>query len=330
MTKQEDRVATLGRRSPVQPWQVSRAEGCLLGQICGDALGSRVDYYDDAEAIRRDFPNGVRDMCEGGVFNTLAGQPTDDSEMALALARTLISDKRFDLENIRAAYLDWFESGPFDCGETVAAALCGSPNQSSQGNGALMRACPIGLFGASLNLETVAEWARQDAAITHPHPICQETNALFVMLIATALIESAEPAALYKMIVQWAEEMKVSEDLRDAISIAETESWIDRSSSKKAWVLVAFQNAIWQLLHAPNLEEGVVDTIRRGGATGTNAAVAGALLGVVYGREAIPTRWDAAVCSCKPESGAEGVCQPRPQHYWPCDAADLARRLLCS
>ena len=31
------------------------------------------------------------------------------------------------------------------------------------------------------------------------------------------------------------------------------------------WVLIALQNSFYQLLHAPNLEEGVVATVMSGG-----------------------------------------------------------------
>lgn len=48
--------------------------------------------------------------------------------------------------------------------------------------------------------------------------------------------------------------------------------------------------SLWQLLHAPSLEEGVVDTVMRGGDTDTNAAICGALIGAVHGRGAIPSR----------------------------------------
>jgi hypothetical protein len=66
------------------------------------------------------------------------------------------------------------------------------------------------------------------------------------------------------------------------------------------WVALALQNAFHELLHARSLEEGVVNTVRRGGDTDTNAAIAGALLGAVYGREAIPAQWRLMVLSCHP------------------------------
>ena len=94
------------------------------------------------------------------------------------------------------------------------------------------------------------------------------------------------------------------------------------------WVLIAFQNALFQMLHAPNLEEGVVNTVMQGGDTDTNAAICGALLGAVYGRNAIPTQWKHAVLNCEPDKGDPRVKQPRPQCFWPIDALELARKLV--
>jgi len=69
---------------------LSRAQGCLLGQLAGDALGSLVEFQ-TPEQIRQEYPNGVRELVDGGTWNTIAGQPTDDSEMALLLARMLLT-----------------------------------------------------------------------------------------------------------------------------------------------------------------------------------------------------------------------------------------------
>jgi ADP-ribosylglycohydrolase len=72
---------------------------------------------------------------------------------------------------------------------------------------------------------------------------------------------------------------------------------------QQGWVLIAFQNALWQLLHATTLEEGVVDTVMRGGDTGTHAAIAGALLGSVHGHNAIPAQWLEKLLSCRARAG---------------------------
>src|SRR5208283_2384772 len=153
-------------RSSLDPSTLSRAQGCLLGQLGGDALGSLVESK-SPEAIRRKYPNGVRELADGGTWGTIAGQPTDDSEMALMLARMLLKQGRYSSEEARKAYVFWLNSSPFDCGGTVSAGLRGTPNQESQANGALMRISPLGVFGCNYDLERVSEFAQQDAALTH-------------------------------------------------------------------------------------------------------------------------------------------------------------------
>jgi hypothetical protein len=60
---------------------VKLAQGCLLGQLAGDALGSLVEFRAPQD-IRREYPNGIRELADGGTWNTIAGQPTDDSELS--------------------------------------------------------------------------------------------------------------------------------------------------------------------------------------------------------------------------------------------------------
>ena len=305
---------------------VSRAQGCLLGQLIGDALGSLVEFQSPGR-IRRSYPDGVRDMDDGGTWNTIAGQPTDDSEMALLLARSLVTLGEFDQEEARKAYVYWLDSGPFDVGNTIQSGLTGWLSPDSQANGAMMRISPLGIFGAKFPLERVAEWARQDAVLTHIHPVCQQANALYAMAIAHAVRTGCGASDLYQEIVSWAEEMDVDNSLNETIAAA-ADSPPDDFVRSQGWVLIAFRNALWQLLNAENVEEGIVDTIMQGGDTDTNAAICGALLGAVYGREAIPDRWIETIRGCRPQAGAPGVYKPRPECFWPADALELAEQLI--
>ena len=109
---------------------LDRAIGCLLGQVAGDSLGSLVEFR-PAEDIARQYPNGVRDLADGGAWNTIAGQPTDDSELALDLARTLIAQRSWSSEAVAAAYADWYASRPFDIGGTTRQALSAATALSS-------------------------------------------------------------------------------------------------------------------------------------------------------------------------------------------------------
>lgn len=302
----------------------SRAQGCLMGQIAGDSLGSLVEFM-DSDTIRRRYPGGVRLLADGGTYNTLAGQPTDDSEMALLLARKLVEIRRYCARQMGKQYRYWLSTGPFDVGRTIAGALRGVPNAESQANGALMRVSPLGIFGAGRARADVMKWARKDAALTHGHPICAQANALYAALIAHAVKEGGTGAELYETLLGWMKRMKLEVPLRQAVERAADQSPRDYMTHL-GWVLVAFQNALWQMLYAPGFEEGVVDTVMRGGDTDTNAAIAGALLGAMYGIDAVPAQWQESVLSCRPAEGR--ACNPRPEIFWPTDALNLANALL--
>lgn len=306
--------------------QISRARGCLLGQLAGDSLGSLVEFS-SAEEIGGLYPGGVRKLADGGYWNTIAGQPTDDSEMALALARSLVDLGRYDAKAVKVAYVDWLASDPFDVGNTVRGGLIGEHKPDSQANGALMRISPLGIFGVNYTVSEVAEWARRDADITHIHKICAQCNDLFATAIAYSIKSGCNGGELYESIKKRAETIDAEPQLLDIIARAATQKPSDYMKTR-GWVLIAFQNALWQLLHAPNFEEGVVDTVMRGGDTDTNAAICGALLGSVYGEGAIPEQWKKCLKNCRPSHDNLKAENPRSECYWPCDAVELAEKLL--
>ena len=310
----------------IDPDVIQRAQGALLGQLAGDSLGSLVEF-ESPEQILSKYPGGVRELADGGTWGTIAGQPTDDSEMALMLARMLVEKGNYDAVEAKQAYRFWINSRPFDVGNTTRQGLTGIPNPGSEANGALMRISPLGIFGALLPPEAVAEMARRDAAITHPNPICQQVNALYAMAIAQAVRQQSDAQALYEQIVAWASAMqvdgKIMAAIRNAAQVPPAEYVY-----QQGWVLIAFQNALWQMLHAESLEEAVVDTVMRGGDTDTNAAICGALVGALYGRAAIPEQWLNALLACRPVAGAAHVRHPRPECFWPVDALELAEGLV--
>jgi len=318
----DDDVATLDTGA------CDRAKGCLLGQVIGDALGSLVEFR-TPQSIRAEHPSGVREITGGGTWRTIPGQPTDDSELALALAHSLCREGRFDLSSVRAAYVVWMESGPFDCGATTRRGLAGWADPTSQANGALMRVSPLGIFGAYLARDVTAAWASADAGITHPVAVCRQASALFACAIASAIREAQSSESVYRAIRSHADALQAESLLLQAIddaAMAPPADYVHQSG----WVLTAFRNALWQLLHAPSFEEALVDTVGRGGDTDTNAAICGALLGAVHGMGAIPPRWVDTVLACRPSANDPAVPLPRPREYWPCDAPELAVSLLAA
>ena len=302
---------------------LARAQGCLLGQVAGDSLGELVEF-ESAEDIAARYPEGLRDLADGGVWGTIAGQPTDDSEMALILARTLVRQGGFDEEAVGGAYRDWLDSGPFDCGSTIGPALRGRYNPESKSNGALMRAAPLGILAHRLPAAAAAEIGRRDAMLTHRHPVCLDGNAAYVVAVAHA-VRTGDGRAASEAALGWATGAGGHSEVVAALRAAEEGPPARFDGWDQGLVTIALQNAFYRVLNGEGLEVGVVGTVARGGDTDTTGAVAGALLGAVYGREAVPVRWRGTVLSAR---ALEGSPRPRPACFWPVDLLDLAERLV--
>jgi ADP-ribosylglycohydrolase/fructose-1,6-bisphosphatase/inositol monophosphatase family enzyme len=318
---QKARVA-LGfpRRAPES--RLERAQGCLLGQAIGDSLGSLVEFKSAAE-IARLFPGGVRDLADGGVHHTIAGQPTDDSEMALALARCLVSSKGFLPEKVLDAYREWMTTRPVDIGTTTERGLLGLHTTESDSNASLMRVSPLGVWAAGDPARAAAA-ARADSALTHKNPVCVEACAGYAAAIAVGVAgEGTEENRRSSM--RAAALANCRGRAREAIERASLPADFQ---AHMGWVITALQNAFFHLKNS-GFEEAVVATVASGGDTDTNAAICGALLGAALGRQAIPSRWILPVLACRVTVDA-GAPRPRPPAYWPDDILELAEALLQS
>ena len=299
--------------------RLARAQGCLLGQAIGDSLGSLIEF-ESAAHIARAHPQGVRELADGGTWNTISGQPTDDTEMALALARSILANRGYDAIAALAAYRAWLASAPFDVGASIGAALQGEPNPESQGNGSLMRASPIGVWAAG-DPARAASAGRADSMLTHPNPVCADACAAYAAAIATGIAGGGRDAMLAAALAHSAGRA------RAAIESAAAGAAVRDFASSQGWVLIALQNAFFHLMHTIDFEAALVATVNHGGDTDTNGAVAGSLLGALLGIEAIPARWVLPVLACRPLAEA-GVARPRPMHYWPDDLLEVAEALL--
>jgi ADP-ribosylglycohydrolase/TPR repeat protein/fructose-1,6-bisphosphatase/inositol monophosphatase family enzyme len=322
---------------------LARAQGCMLGQLAGDALGGLVEF-ESAALIRQNYPAGVRLLEDGGHWSTLGGQPTDDSEMALALARSIVKHGAYEPDAAARAFAWWYKSNPFDignatrtavsaaaaavrAGKSAAEASRSAALPDSQANGALMRVSPLGILGSGAEEGKAGEWAQEDALLTHPNPVCQHANRVYAETLAFAIRTGGNRKQIHRFALEVAKRAESPQSVTEALVKAASKP-PDDYSRQMGWVLIALQNAFWQLLHAESLEEGIVSTVISGGDTDTNAAIAGALLGAVHGRNAIPLQWLDRILSCRPISGIAGVKRPRPEAFRPVDALWLAERLL--
>lgn len=298
--------------------QVSRAQGVLLGQVVGDSLGSLVEFKPGPE-IAQLYPGGVRNLADGGVYKLMAGQPTDDSELAITLARSLVAERKHDPERVLEAYRAWLTSRPVDVGMTTERGLLGRGDAASESNGSLMRVSPLGIWAAG-DPKRAATAARADSALTHPNPVCVEACAGYAAAIAAGVAGGDRKGMLEAALAN------SSGKANEVITAGARGTRPADFFTRQGWVLIALQNAFYALFHE-GFEDGLVRTVGEGGDTDTNAAIAGALLGAAHGRAAVPSRWLLPVLACRPLAEC-GALRPRPTEYWPDDVLELAEALL--
>lgn len=284
--------------------------------MIGDALGAPAEfcYHEDILAM---YPDGLCDMVPGFCICTdrLPAEVTDDTQMAYCLHRALQDAQGWDPAAALKRYREWMATDPRDIGETVSDALSGDPNPESQGNGALMRVMPIALWAAA---HPEFDWqtaAREDAALTHPHPVCGEANMVFVH----ALLEAMKPGATAKRIVassvDFAEAQGMSDSLLTALKSSSQRP--DYDGEFIGWVLVALQGAFYQLQHALSFHAAMVDVVSAGGDTDTNAAITGTLLATWKGLRCLHRPWLAAVHAANPPHYTELLPTPESLPSYP-------------
>jgi ADP-ribosylglycohydrolase/fructose-1,6-bisphosphatase/inositol monophosphatase family enzyme len=299
--------------------RLDRALGCLLGQAIGDSLGSMVEFKRRDE-IRARYPAGLLDLGDSPVWGTFAGQPTDDTELALALARSIVRSGGYDAVDARTAYQDWGASHPFDIGNATRAAFAdGRPNHHTQANGSLMRVASIGVWAPDVGI--AAKAARDDSALSHPHAVCQAACAAYAAAIAASLAGADRQGMLAAALMHDGGLGEIAEALR---ATTPPEVFDDH---RQGWVLIALRNAFFHLNTGTSVEDAIIATVNAGGDTDTNGAICGALIGAADGRSALPMRWIMPVLTCRAHAGLHAK-HPRPETYWADDLLDLTEALL--
>jgi len=327
------------------PKLLSRARGCLLGQFCGDALGSLVEFHKE-ETVKRLYPDGVKEMHDGGRWNSVAGQLTDDSEMALMLIASILKDGTYNAQTALKHYIYWVNTSPTDVGRTTAKALVaaraafgaelrwedileyidqhgGTPE--SQANGALMRVSPLAIWGVNQDPNRLAEYAIADARLTHINRVCHECNGAYIVALHHAINHGHIGA--YEAAVKWLQANGKEPEVMNRLVLAAKEP-PKNFFSYMGWVLTAFQNAFYHLVNTDTAEKAIVETVGHGGDSDTNGCIVGALIGAARGVETLNMQWIDKVLNCRPESGNPLVKKPRPKEFWPVDALILVDKLL--
>lgn len=316
--------------------------GAMLGTFAGDALGMPVENW-SARRIAQTF--GTLDRMVGASpwlrmyaaaysvmkaptqmvpASTLgAGTYTDDTQMMIAVAESLVACRGFDGADMARRFVACYEPRRGYGGGTVRALQAlrrGEPwdrvgaqlfdGTGSFGNGAAMRAAPLGLLyhDDPAELRRVAE---QASAITHAHPLGREGGVLLAYAVACALqchkagglepdgfladlqaFLSPDAAPLRDRLQRVGELLRTQPDVETVV----------QTLGNRASAITSVPAALYAVLaHPDSFRDAVVYAVSLGGDTDTIGAMAGAVAGACHGVEAIPEEWLAAL-----ENGPKG------------------------
>ncbi len=256
-----------------------RYRGALVGFLVAESLGSTTEFMTQSE-IKAQY--GVhREIIGGGVFDWPKGSITDDGDMTLCVARSLVECGDYNLQDIVNRFVDWYNSDPVDMGSTVRTGLnryirkaeLQRPYADDQaGNGGVMRELPLILYFAGSRdamLQAVVEQAR----LTHNHPESDKGCRCYADLVAASLL-GADKSALQTLAKKY------------PLFLLET-----YNNKAGGYIVETIRTVLHYFFNTDSYEEAVIGAVNLGQDADTCGAILGGLAGAYYGYGAIPQRW---------------------------------------
>ena len=293
-----------------------RISGSFAGMAVGDALGLLVEGHDREIAIN--FVKAFFEDRDKGALPDPFGQYSDDTQLTRELAASMVTHRRFDPDDYAGRISNLFASGrvigggrtTIEAAQRLATGIrwseAGAPIGAA-GNGAAMRAAPIGWLYRASSSELVHA-ASQQAMITH-HDYNAVGGSILVAQAVSLIIDSGGTVDNGDFLLSVAQPVSSTApqfanmvyDLRHFLSLPldTAHSIISQLGSQDAageWqgtisphVIPSVLWALFSYLRSrPNYLEVIKMAISGGGDTDTTAAMSGALAGAECGIAMLP------------------------------------------
>lgn len=291
----------------------SQIRNAMLGLAVCDALGAPLEF----KSRRRNPEHYLRQMVPNDNFGLPAGHFTDDTSMALCLAYSLAENNGANNAVDQAArYVAWVNHGymsslpgqVFDVGVQTSQVLrlwrdtpgAGTINvvreryskEKNCGNGSLMRVLPCALVAESE--QHAADLGHESSMVTHPHPRCADTCALYCALVFLASRGSSKQEVIDCLQRRLPH---LDSGLRERFSRYTTlESFaagVRDQISSSGYVVDSLEAALWSFFTTSSFEDGAVEVVNLGDDADTVGAIYGGLAGAFYGESdhCIPQVW---------------------------------------
>jgi len=278
---------------------LDRFRGCLVGLAVGDALGGPLEFMSAGEIVAQ-YGGPVRDMVGGGWLHLRPGEYTDDTQMTLCIAESIVGRGAFDMADIVRRFVAWYDSQPKDIGNITRLALTelkrGTSWQEagrvahqrsggrSAGNGSIMRCAPLALYRWP-DCRRLIQDSVDSSRVTHWDDLACYSAAALNLIIAE-LLQGRRRSAVETAIGRLSE---LAPTVAQRLAGVETKSQTDLEPT--GFVLDTLEAAMWCWRHTDSFEEALVTAVNLGGDADTVGAVCGALAGADFGLSGIPSRW---------------------------------------
>lgn len=293
---------------PGSPTVKDRYIGAMLGMAIGDALAMPTRGLDRQTIAERfgSIETYQPLLSADGDMQVPAGQFTDNTELAMCLAESLVTSNGFldpDTAGFRFEQVLRSDYNHF-LGNTTRQALeravetaeyqSGLGGDLTAGAGPAARVVPVALIHAlsDFNAEVFVREVLRSTLITHAHP--ESVNGAVAVAYAARLMVRRElpPELLIDEVLAFIDEDEVARKLRLARRLldanTETVDALDQIGTS-GYVAEAVAAALFIFSqHYSDFERVVVTAANAGGATSTIGAIAGALAGAWTGAEKLP------------------------------------------
>jgi ADP-ribosylglycohydrolase len=283
---------------------LARARVSLLGLAVGDAFGETM-FGEPSESAKR--------AAERRIVTRRPWRWTDDTAMALSIVEVLGRFDGIDGDALAAAFARrWLAEPDRGYGQGAVNVLSrvsqGVPwrlvahqlfdGQGSFGNGAAMRAAPIGAYFAG-DLERVRVEALRSAEPTHTHP--DGAAGAVAVAIAAALVASGiDRTQLLAHVVDHTPPGRTLDGLRRAADIALDADPIEVGAKLGTGRDVAAHDTVpfcvWVAArHLASYEDALWSATSQIGDRDTVGAIVGGIVVMATGEGQIPALWRAAI-----------------------------------
>lgn len=291
--------------------QIFRAYGVLIGAAVGDAAGAPFEFGGPGQwsaRFRSTVHGGYGEMIGGGSFHWAPGEFTDDTQMAVALAESLIACGGLDLDHLWEQFKAWAETAR-DIGVNTGIVLAEDSRhgaaekahrvlgERSASNGCIMRLGPVGIWGVSQGMENTVAVAAAQAALTHFDPAAAAGAAILAETIRRVILGGSLDGVAEQVVRELVSHPELGPavapygPILDATFDAKED--IEGPSNGSVWTALA--QALWAVRTTASFESAIVAAIELGGDTDTVAAITGSVAGALYGAQRIPVRWMSVV-----------------------------------